>query len=246
MVQDQAIDVLIPNLKRSLDALGNVLDELLAGSRSLIPNSSRVEVADCLRNLLVSLLESSLPLGPRHSILPKVMKELTISVIRPIICGIEPLSIRIFRSASKATKTDIRPNLLFMLKDLLDCLRRMKQRSRDIREFMILETAKEITRSWKTCSSSKDGDDQLINKLSRKDSLWYHCSLLHLALEELPKALSNEEDRGVLSVVAVDTLAALPKLLEDQKPADEVAKGMVLAVVEKAWLNGLHVESSSS
>jgi len=83
--------------------------------------------------------------------------------------------------------------------------------------------------------------EQWINQLSRKDSLWYHCSILHLVLDDLPKSLSNEKDLDVLSAVAVDTLAALPRLLENEKPVDEIAKGMVLAVVEKAWLNGLYV-----
>ncbi|KIJ45231.1 hypothetical protein M422DRAFT_67367 [Sphaerobolus stellatus SS14] len=242
-------DVLVTNINRSLVALGNLINDIVAHDGSVVASASKADVADCLRNLLVSLLESTLPLAPRHSILPKVTNHLMSSIIRNIILGFHPLSQRIFISLSgstaKRTKTDIRPNLLRTLKDLLDCLRRIKERSRDIREFIILETAKEIARQWsiKPPPENQHSRHVLAERISCKDSLWYHCSVLHIALGNLSRPSSKEDNDGIVSSIAVDALAALPCLIEERKPADQLAKGMVLGVLEKAWLNGLHTSS---
>jgi len=109
----------------------------------------------------------------------------------------------------------------------------------------VLETALEISSLWNKVINATSSDytsEDRVNKLARKDSLWYHCSILHLALDGLPSPRINETDgMTILTSMAFENLVDLPHQFDKQRPVDEVAKGMVLAVIEKAWLSGLYV-----
>lgn len=251
-------DVLIRNIKRSLVGLGNLLAAVLNHESSVVATSSRVDVTSCLCDLLVSLLNLTLPLSPRHTILPHILDELSLRIVRPIIRSFYSISAHEFTSGLKEARgtsptrmPDIRPDILSILKRLLTCLRTLKARTRELREFLIFETVKEIEELW--TAVEKDGQQSTVTtttlaqarecrlrKLARKDSLWYHCSVLHVALDQLPSPSCDGNDRSLLSSVAVQVLAGLMRRFESQMPVDAVARGMMLAVVEKAWLSGFY------
>jgi len=245
--------ILIPNIKRSLAALGKLITAVLARDASVMAASSRVDVISCLCNLLLGLLNSTLPLAPRHALLPHILGDLTICIVRPIIRGFHTLSVHELTSAvkektRKKTKLDVRPDLLNILRKLIECLRTLKARTRDLREFMVFEAAKEVEALWSSEGSKQPTDEpsreERIEKLARKDSLWYQCSVLHAALDRFPPLKASEVgDESLLSSEAVRVLADLARHFERGIPVDEVAKGMVLGVVEKAWLSGLYEPS---
>lgn len=242
--------ILVPNIKRSLTALGKLLSAVLARDASVVAASSRVDVVGCLCNLLLTLLNSTLPLAPRHTILPHISGDLTMCIVRPIIRAFHTLSIHelTFAIQEKARKTsdpDIRPDLLSILRRLIECIRVLKERTRDLRAFMVFETAKEVEALWISegtqPADSRPSREQRLEKLARKDSLWFHCSVLHDALDRFPLARADAtSDESFLSSQAVNVLADLVRHFERGKPVDEVAKGMVLAVIERAWLSGLY------
>ncbi|KAF8584939.1 hypothetical protein K439DRAFT_1633060 [Ramaria rubella] len=109
---------------------------------------------------------------------------------------------------------------------------------------MILEAANEIQTRWsvKIFPQSLDSEKTRryrIERLARKDSLWFQCFVLHVALEQLPSAIAGDNsDWSLLSSLAVQVLAGLVHHLDSHTSVDEVAKDMVLASVEKAWLMG--------
>ena len=241
--------ILIPNIKRSLVALGNLVTAVLSQKSSVVATTSRVNVTSCLCNLLLTLLHSTLPLRPRHSILPHILGDLMIYIVRPIIRGFHSLSIQeltlgLKESSRKCAAPDIRPDLLSVVKQLIECLRNLKARTREVREFVIFETVKEVESLWsiekKQTIISEHTREHRIEKLARKDSLWYHCSLLHVALDQLPSTASDSS----LSSAGVQVLAGLIQRFESQTRMDVVARGMMLAVVEKAWLSDLHGSST--
>jgi hypothetical protein len=244
--------ILIPNIKRSLVGLGKLLTAVLTRDASIVASSARVDVAGTLCNLLLSLFDSTLPLAPRHSILPHIMDELTMRIIRPIIKGFHSISVYEFTSrlgkTSRRSAIDIRPDILSILKQLIECLRTLKARTRELREFIIFETVKEIEDLWSidadmqpTTLALERTHEHRLRKLARKDALWYHCSVLHAALDQLPPSTTSEAtDQSLFSSTAVQILAGLIHKFESQIPVDVVASGMMLAVLEKAWLSGLH------
>ncbi|KAF8508479.1 hypothetical protein JB92DRAFT_2952842 [Gautieria morchelliformis] len=244
--------ILILNIKRSLAALENLLTAVIARGPSVVPISSRVDVASCLCNLLLSLLNSTLPLGPQHSILPQILGELTMRIIRPIIRGFHIISVHGFasiglkESSRRSAPPDIRPDLLSIMRRLIDCLRALKERTRELREFIIFETVKEIESLWTIATDTESTTPEhtrqrRVGKLARKDSLWYHCSVLHVALDLLPPATTHESGtQSLLSSAAVQVLAGIIHHFDSQTPPDIVARGMMLAVVEKAWLSSLY------
>ena len=245
---DEAI--LIPNIKRSIVALGNLIAAILSRNASVIMASSRVDVTSCLCNLLLALLQSTLPLRARHSILPHILGDLTMLIIRPIIQSFHSISVHELTSGlkepgRKSAAPDIRPDLLSLVKRLIECLCTLKARTRQLREFVIFETVKEIESLWgiedsKKATTSERTREHRIGKLARKDSLWYHCSILHVALDQLPPSTASDTGDTLLSSAAVQVLAGLIKRFDSQIPVDIVARGMMLAVVEKAWLSDLH------
>jgi hypothetical protein len=243
--------ILILNIKRSLAALESLLTAVLAQGPSVVPTSSRIDVAGCLCNLLLSLLNSTLPLGPQHSILPQILGELTMRIIRPTIRGFHTISVRNLASSGlkersrKSAGPDIRPDLLSIVGRLIDCLRALKERTRELREFIIFETVKEIEILWTIATDTKPTTPEhtrkhRIEKLARKDSLWYHCSVLHIALDQLPPTTHESGTQSLLSSAAVQVLAGIIHRFDSQTPPDVVARGMMLAVVEKAWLSSLY------
>lgn len=242
--------VLIPNVKRSLKALGKLLDALLLrneSSGSIIARSTSIHVADKFRELFLSLLRSTLPLVPRCTLLSEIMEELCFGILRPVIQGFHLTSARIFEPLSnngknKEIEVDVRPSMLRVIQQLLDCLYSLKEETREIREFLVLETAREISSLWgkKSASETVGTLNEGLQRLARKDSLWYHCAVINIALEDLPQRPIEDNDSTVLSEMAADLLYNLPRLFEEEDPVDVMAQGMILAIVEKAWLKGLY------
>lgn len=241
---------LISTIKRSLSGLGNLLTAVLSRDAPVVASSSRVDVANTLCNLLLSIFNSTLPIAPRHSILPHILDELTMRILRPIIKGFYTISVHEFRSGlqetnRKSVTIDIRPDILSIVKRLVECLRALKADTRELCEFITFETVKEIEDLWsvevdRQVTTLDRTREHRLRKLARKDSLWYHCSVLHLALDQLPPlTASDASDQSLLSSTTVQVLAGLIHQFEGQIPVDVAARGMMLAVVEKAWLNGL-------
>lgn len=238
--------VLIPNVKRSLKALGKLLDALLFRNGPTIFRSTSIHVADSFRELLLSLLRSTFPLAPRCAVLSDIMEELCLGILRPIIQGFHLTSTKIFESSTsdeknKEAEVDTRPSMLRAIQQLLECLHSLKEETREIREFLVLETAREISCLWgkKSISETAGTLNEGLRRLARKDSLWYHCAIINLALEDLPQRPIEDNGSTTLAVMAADLLYDLPRLFEEEDPVDVMAEGMVLAVVEKAWLKGL-------
>ncbi|GJJ13851.1 hypothetical protein Clacol_008108 [Clathrus columnatus] len=248
--------VLIPNVKRSLRALSKLLEALLGkeSDGSNIAKSAKINVAERLQELLVSLLRSTFSMAPRHKVLSDIMEELCIGIVRPVIQGFHLVSIEVSKISknNKNSEVDIRPGLLRMILRLLNCLHSMKEKTRELREFMVVETAREIESLWKRTGDMRDPAgilDDTRQRMARKDSLWYHCAIINIALDGLPEESTQENGKyhdriknpSVLSVFAVDILYDLPRLFEQESPVDVMAQSMILAIVEKAWLGGLCV-----
>lgn len=242
---------MIPNIKRSLKALSRLLEALLKDDSNgfIIARSAKLNVANRFRDLLLSLLRSTLPLAPRHTVLSHIMEELCIEILRPAIQGFHLTSVKIFRPTRGGVddgyaEIDVRPSLLRVIQQLVECLQGLKEKTRELREFLVVETAKEIASLWKLKDIPKESDwslEERLQRLARKDSLWYHCAVINLALEKLQDDSVEDNDPSVLSITAADLLYDLPRIFEHQLPVDTMAQGMILAIVEKAWLKGLCV-----